>query len=164
MKWVAVLCAGVSSFCSTAEASSTQSLTGRMALYNAWLGAPWTCTGTFRSDGKPAVAITSTVSMSVVPQNVILIEVSSAGFAGRSFIGFDARSSSYWRTEMGVFGGIMRQNSGDGIHFSGKSTMGGEWGPATSVLTAVAADGSTSDMEDIANNGVQTVTVSRCTR
>ncbi len=44
--------------------------------------------------------------------------MSGPEFAARNFIGFDAKSNQYWRTEMGVFGGIMRETSSDGVNFS----------------------------------------------
>jgi hypothetical protein len=106
----------------------------------------------------------SKVTMSVAPLNVLAIDVASTNFAGRSFIGFDSERNEFWRTEMGVLGGIMRQTSRDGEHFNGKSTRGGKWEPARSVLTPVQSDGSSKDTEAITYNGITTTVVSRCTR
>lgn len=116
-------------------------------------------------NGQPPGTETDRVTFGVAPQNVLLIEVSSPQFASRNFIGFDSKSNQYWRTEMGVFGGIMRETSGDGTHFSGKSTLDGEkWEAVRSVLTAVQADGTSSDTEWWSRNGVELKIASRCRR
>jgi hypothetical protein len=66
---------------------------------------------------------------------------------------------------MGVFGGIMRETSADGMNFSGKSTMDGEtWEPVRSVLTTVQSDGSSSHTEWWTRNGIQLKITSRCMR
>jgi hypothetical protein len=91
------------------------------------------------------------------------IEVSTHQFAGRNFIGFDVKSNQYWRTEMGNFGGIMRETSSDGMNFSGKDAMGGESGPAQSVLK-IEADGSWTDTENFTRTGTQRTVKLPCTR
>ncbi len=144
---------------------SSRSLTGKMAIYNPLLGAPWTCTAELPAmSGQPAHTETSKVTFSVAPQNALLIKVSNPQFEGRNFIGFDSKSNQYWRTEMGVFGGIMRETSADGINFSGQSTMGGAWEPVRSVLSAVQADGSSTDTEWWTRNGTELTFTNRCTR
>jgi len=113
----------------SAPSSASGPLTGKMAAYNSLLGA-WSCTTQFPAMGdQPAHTETATVTFIIVPQNVMAIEVSSPQFAGRNFIGFDAKSNQYWRTEMGVYGGIMRETSTNGVNFSGTSTMSSGWQP-----------------------------------
>ncbi len=131
--------------------ASSLALTGRMAIYNPLLGAPWTCT--HQTGNQPPVKDAGTVTFVVAPQNVLEIVVSGPGFAARNFIGFDAKSNEYWRTEMGVFGGIMRETSSDGVNFSGLD-MGGPQArdstpfPVRSVMT-VGADGTSSDLTEV---------------
>ncbi len=88
----------------------------------------------------------------VAPQNVLEIVVSGPAFAARSFIGFDAKSGRYWRTEMGVFGGIMRETSTDGLNFSGVNIGGPQARgsgafPVRSTLT-VEPDGRSTDLTE----------------
>jgi hypothetical protein len=136
-----------------------------MAIYNSLLGAPWTCTADLPAmSGQPAHTEKDKITFSIAPQNVLQIEASNPQFEGRNFIGFNSKSNRYWRTEMGVFGGIMRETSADGTNFSGKSTMGETWEPVRSVLTAVQADGSSSDTEWWTRNGIELTFTSRCTR
>ncbi len=133
------------------QSSAAGALTGRMAMYNPLLGAPWTCT---RQAGRePPQPQAGTVRFVTAPRNVLEIVVSGPEFAARSYIGFDASSSQYWRTEMGVFGGIMRETSSDGINFSGLN-LGGPQArgrptfPVRSILT-VGPHGRSSDLTDI---------------
>jgi len=145
------------------------SFTGKMAMYSPLLGGPWTCTADVPAmGGQSAHTEKDKVTFSVAPQNVLLIEVSSPQFAGRNFIGFDSKSNQYWRTEMGVFGGILRETSTDGVNFSGvnlggpQATGSGTF-PVRSVLT-VEPDGSSTDTEVFARNGSEVTFKSRCTR
>src|SRR5215470_12635036 len=111
-----------------------------MALYNSLLGVPWTCTADLLAmSGQLAHPETNVVTFGVAAQNVLLIEASNSQVAGRNFIGFDSKLNQYWRTEMGVFGGIMRETSADGTNFSRKSMMGETWEPVRSVLATVQA-------------------------
>ena len=147
----------------SASGSGPASLAGKMAMYNPLLGPPWTCATQLSTPGAQPQQQTSTVSFTATSQNVLHIEVSSPQFAAHSFVGFDSKSNQYWRTEMGVFGGIMRETSADGTNFSGKSTMGETWEPVRSVLTTVQADGSSSDTE-WTRNGIELTFTSRCMR
>jgi len=145
--------------------NSTTELTGKMAIYNSLLGHAWTCTaGLPAMSGQPAHTEKDKVTFSIAPQNVLLIEVSSLQFAGRNFIGFDSKSNQYWRTEMGVFGGLMRETSADGTNFSGKSSLGETWESVRSVLTTVQPDETSSDTEWWARNGTELTFTSRWTR
>ncbi len=144
-------------------------LTGKMVIYNSLLEAPWTCTTQLPAMGdQPAHTETATVTFTKAPQNVMAVEVSSPQFAARNFIGFDAKSNQYWRTEIGVYGGIMRETSADGVNFSGISsattTMGSGWEPVRSILAPVQPDGTTSDTEFFTRNGVELKITSVCKR
>ncbi len=144
-------------------------LTAKMAIYNSLLGEPWACTTQLPAMGdQPAHPETASVSFTTAPRNVLAIEVSSPQFAARNFIGFDTKSNQYWRTEMGIYGGIMRETSDDGVNFSGISsattTMGSGWEPVHSILSPVQPDGTSSDTEFYTRNGVELKITSVCKR
>jgi ketosteroid isomerase-like protein len=134
-----------------AATSSGASLTGKMEMYNPLLGNPWTCTHQFGN--QPPQKDAGTVTFVIAPQNVLEIVISGPDFAARNFIGFDAKSNQYWRTEMGVFGGILRETSNDGVNFSGLN-LGGPQArgtapfPIRSVMTA-PPDGKSSDLAEV---------------
>lgn len=148
-----------------AQTSAATSLAGKMAMYNALLGDPWTCT--HQAGNQPPIKDAGTVTFVVAPQNVLEIVVSGADFAARNFIGFDAKSNQYWRTEMGVFGGILRETSSDGVNFSGLNfggpqAKGSAPFPIRSIMT-VGPDGRSSDLtEEFPDSKVRLI--HRCTR
>jgi ketosteroid isomerase-like protein len=134
-----------------AAASSGGSLTGKMDMYNPLLGNPWTCT--HQLGNQPPQKDAATVTFVIAPQNVLEIVISGPDFAARNFIGFDAKSNQYWRTEMGVFAGILRETSNDGVNFSGLNlggpqARGTEPFPIRSVMT-VPPDGKSSDLTEV---------------
>ncbi len=76
-------------------------------------------------------------------------------------------TSSYWRTEMGVFGGILRETSSDGVNFTGLDIGGPQAKdsspfPIRSLMT-VAPDGRSSDLTEIFPDTNVTL-IHRCTR
>ncbi len=83
---------------------------------------------------RPAHTEKDKVTFSAAPRNVLQIDVSSPQFEGRNFIGFDSKSNQYWRTEMGVFGGILRETFTDGVNFCGNSNA-----PRPQLLTLNSA-------------------------
>lgn len=148
-----------------APSSLSGPLTGKMAIYNSLLGPPWACMTQLPAMlDQPPHTETASVTFTNAPRNVLAIEVSGTQFAARNFIGFDAKSNQYWRTEMGVYGGIMRETSADGVNFSGTSTMGNGWEPVRSILTPVQPDGTSSDTEFFTRDGVELKITSVCKR
>ncbi len=143
--------------------ASGASLTDKMAIYNPLLGPEWTCT--HQIGNQLPQKDSGTLSFIVAPKNVLEIVVSGPDFAARNFIGFDAKSNQYWRTEMGVFGGILRETSIDGVNFSGLNiggpqAKGSEPFPIRSVMTVAP---SASDLTEVFQDTGVTV-IHRCTR
>ncbi len=164
-RWLSIHATRIEDGRNAVQTSAATSFSGKMGIYNALLGEPWTCT--HQAGNQPPTTEAGTVTFVVAPQNVLEIVVSGPNFAARNFIGFDAKSSQYWRTEMGVFGGILRETSSDGVNFSGLN-LGGPQAkgsapfPIRSVMT-VAPDGRSSDLtEEFPDNNV--TLIHRCTR
>ncbi len=144
-----------------------QNLTGKMAIFNYLLGAPWTCR-LVSPDGKPSGDFDVTITFEVVASNVLHSHITSPQWFADSYFGFDAKNKIYYRSEAGSFGGAMRQTSVDGIVFSGTSIR-----PSGTVATERdtfrqeadgSSDGSSTDMHVLTANGADESSTSRCTR
>jgi hypothetical protein len=113
---------------STATAGET--LTGKMAIYDDLLGAPWTCSmGT----------ATYFAAYTVVPGNALHGHLYSKDGTEDAYFGYDAQHNVYWTSNADSTGATEAQRSPDGVTFTGTLNDGTATSNATNVFTITGA-------------------------
>jgi hypothetical protein len=109
-----------------APAIGSETLTGRMAVFESLLGAPWTCS---------AQAATYSAAYTVAPGNTLHGHLYSKDGDEDEYVGFDAQRNVYWVDDADSNGATESQTSADGKTFTGSLSDGGVTSPATNVYT-----------------------------
>lgn len=107
-----------------------QTLTGKMAIYNDLLGAPWTC-----SMGPATYAAAYTVA----PGNTLNGNLYSKDGTEDAYFGYDAQRKVYWTANADSTGATESQTSADGVTFVGTLNDGSTTSNATNVFTISSA-------------------------
>jgi hypothetical protein len=107
-------------------AAPGETLTGKMAIYNALLGAPWSC-----SVGP----VSYSAAYTVAPGNVLHGELTAKDGTEDTYFGYDAKRSVYWTANADSTGATESQTSADGVTFGGAFNDGTSTSNATNVFT-----------------------------
>lgn len=134
--------------------TSTQTLTGKMAVYNYLLGAPWTCTSPGGS---------SMVTFDVVGPATMHVHVAAPPYVADSYYGYTSQGDSYWGTTADSNGMASSERSADGNTYSGTATAAGASAPIQHIFAKVSDKHSTT-RSTITINGKQQVIDTDCTR